>query len=123
MHFKIDPNSSYYEFTSVGRLYVNIAKLSKPNRWPHLLITSEEQKKYNNLHTWWELYEKYQGELIGYANPNDYEDYKLDQEEQLKQIREREKKLLGDIKTKNLKVRILERITAVEGREEKGGVI
>lgn len=78
LHFKIDPNTSYYEFTSVGRLYVNIAKLSKPNRWPHLLLSNDEQKKYNNMHTWWELYEKYQGELIGYANPSDYEDYKLD---------------------------------------------
>jgi len=80
LHFTIDPEKSYYEFNSVGRLYVNIAKKAKPNRWPFLLTSYDEQKKYNNMHTWWEIYEKYQHDLSGYAKYDDYEDYKLEEE-------------------------------------------
>jgi hypothetical protein len=80
LHFTIDPENSTYEFISVGRLYVNMAKKSKPNKWPFLLTSYEVQKQYNNIHTWWEIYEKHQYELNGYAKTEDYEDYKLDEE-------------------------------------------
>lgn len=34
---EIDTNSSYYEFSSVGRLYYNLTKSNSPNRWRRLL--------------------------------------------------------------------------------------
>jgi hypothetical protein len=33
----IDVNTSYHEFSSVGRLYLNLVKDNKPSRWRRLM--------------------------------------------------------------------------------------
>lgn len=34
---EIDTDASYFEFESVGRLYLNLVKANKPSRWRRLL--------------------------------------------------------------------------------------
>jgi hypothetical protein len=57
----IDTNSSYYEFTSVGRLYLNLTKSNNPIRWRRLLKQTE---KLPNMQLWWDLHEKYEEDLL-----------------------------------------------------------
>ena len=60
----INMNESYYEFSSVGRMYLNLAKAKKPDRWRRLLKTTD---KIPNMSLWWELHEKYEEDLLNYA--------------------------------------------------------
>ena len=58
---EVDTNTSYYEFSSVGRLYLNLVKLDKPKRWRRLLTQTE---KLPNMQIWWELHEKHEEDLL-----------------------------------------------------------
>ena len=57
----IDKDASYYEFTSVGRLYLNLTKKERPARWRRLLKQTE---KLPNMQLWWELHEKHEESLL-----------------------------------------------------------
>lgn len=52
---EINAEESTYSFTSVGRLNVNIKK-KEAISWPKPM----KGKKPNNVHTWWEMKEKFQ---------------------------------------------------------------
>ncbi len=56
----IDVDDSKYEFSSVGRLSVTLAKKGRPNRWRRLL---KQKEKMPNMQLWWELHEKYEDAL------------------------------------------------------------
>mmetsp|Transcript_25011 Transcript_25011/g.18869 ORF Transcript_25011/g.18869 Transcript_25011/m.18869 type:complete len:130 (-) Transcript_25011:30-419(-) len=60
----IDLVESYYEFSSVGRIYINLQKAKKPERWRRLTKTTE---KIPNMSLWWELHEKYEEELLDHT--------------------------------------------------------
>ena len=60
----IDMTSSYYEFSSVGRLYLNLIKLTRPSRWRRLLKTTD---KIPNMQIWWELHDKYEESLLNHT--------------------------------------------------------
>jgi hypothetical protein len=53
---EVVPEESNYSFTSVGRLNVNLQKKTDETVWPKPM----KGKKPNNVHTWWEMKEKYQ---------------------------------------------------------------
>ena len=50
----INVTSSYYEFQSAGRLYVNLTKSEGDKRWRRLLKSEERP---DNMRIWYELYE------------------------------------------------------------------
>jgi len=58
---KIDVDPSYYEVQSVGRIYIHLFKLNKPERWRRLL---EGTEKPPNMSLWWEIHEKYDEDLV-----------------------------------------------------------
>ena len=58
---EIDVEDSKYEFSSVGRLQVTLAKKGRPNRWRRLLKTTE---KMPNMQIWWEIHEKHEEALL-----------------------------------------------------------
>lgn len=39
---EVDPETSYFEYESVGRLYLNLTKTNKPSRWRRLLKLTEK---------------------------------------------------------------------------------
>lgn len=51
----INSTSSFYEFQSSGRLYVNLTKADAPKRWRRLLNSEE---KPDNMRTWYERLEE-----------------------------------------------------------------
>ncbi len=59
---EIDANKSSYEFNSVGRLSINLQKQTNPSRWKKLV--SDQSPKFNNMHIWWDVHEKYEKELV-----------------------------------------------------------
>ena len=61
---EIDSEESYYEFSSVGRLYLNLVKKDKPARWRRLLKQTE---RLPNMSLWWELHEKYEDSLLDHT--------------------------------------------------------
>ena len=61
---KINVNTSYYEFSSVGRLYLNLEKPNKPSRWRRLL---QQTEKINNMQIWWEIHDKYEESLLNHT--------------------------------------------------------
>ena len=63
---EIDAENSDYSFTSVGRLNVNLKK-KEIAAWPKPM----KGKKPNNVHTWWEMKEKYQGVMNAYVGEDD----------------------------------------------------
>lgn len=60
----IDVEESKYEFNSVGRLYVNLAKKGRPNRWRRLLKQTE---KLPNMALWWEMHDKHEEKLLNHT--------------------------------------------------------
>lgn len=77
-------NTSVYEMQSVGRVYFNLTK-SKSSRWKKL-IPEQISKKPQNMGVWWELYEKYEKELV------QFDPWEDDDEELLKTIEKDKKK-------------------------------
>ncbi len=69
---EVDTELSYYEFTSVGRLYANLTKKDRPSRWRRLLKQTE---KIANMQLWWELHEKYEEELLKHTQFETDEDF------------------------------------------------
>lgn len=59
---------SEYSFTSVGRLNVNLKK-NEENAWPKPM----KGKKPTNVHTWWEMKEKYQKLMNAFTGEEDEE--------------------------------------------------
>ena len=57
----VNVTDSYYEFSSVGRLYLNLTKANKPERWRRLL---QSQDKIPNMQIWWEIHEKHEDDLL-----------------------------------------------------------
>ena len=57
----IDVDDSKYEFSSVGRLTVTLAKTGRPKRWRRLLKTTD---KMPNMQIWWEIHEKHEEALL-----------------------------------------------------------
>ena len=53
----VNVEKSYYEFSSVGRIYVNLTKTYSPERWERLL---KQKEKMPNMQMWWEMHEKYE---------------------------------------------------------------
>jgi len=60
----VDVQLSKYEQSSVGRLYVNLVKTGRPNRWRRLLKGTE---KLSNMGLWWELHEKHEEALLNHT--------------------------------------------------------
>lgn len=60
----IDVEESKYEFSSVGRLSVTLAKKGRPNRWRRLLKQTE---KPSNMQLWWEMHEKHEEALLNHT--------------------------------------------------------
>ena len=68
---------SYLEESSVGRVFVNLAKAEEPSRWRKLLANGTIKPP--NMGTWWELWEKHQKDL----NEHDPDDGDDDVEEEI----------------------------------------
>lgn len=68
----IDTNSSYFELGSVGRLYANLTKASRPSRWRRLLKQTE---KMPNMQLWWEIHEKHEEKLLSHTQFETDEDF------------------------------------------------
>jgi len=85
-------NTSNYEMQSVGRVYFNLTK-STASRWKKIL-PDQISKKPQNLGVWWELYEKYEKDLVAF-------DPWEDDDEDLKKAAESDKK--GDKPSKKSK--------------------
>jgi hypothetical protein len=60
----IDVEASYYEFSSVGRMYLSLVKKDKPERWRRLLKSTE---KISNMQLWWEQHDKYRDDLLNHT--------------------------------------------------------
>ena len=60
---------SYLEQSSVGRVFLNLAKAESPSRWRKLL--ADNAVKPPNMGLWWEVYEKYEKELEQFAPEDD----------------------------------------------------
>lgn len=52
---------SYFESSSVGRLFVSLAKLEDPSRWKRLL--ADDAPKPSNMNIWWDVHEKHEKDL------------------------------------------------------------
>ena len=57
------PPASTYEFESVGRLYMNLTKVTQPKRWKRLQENEMTTKK-GQVQVWWEIHEKHHEDLI-----------------------------------------------------------
>lgn len=68
---EIDPDTSYFEFESVGRLYMNLTKANKPSRWRRLQKSTE---KLPNMQLWWEIHEKHEESLLKHTTFDTDED-------------------------------------------------
>jgi len=68
LYSDIDPEESNYSVTSVGRINFNLKK-KELAAWPKPM----KGKKFSNMHTWWEIREKYSEEMKEYSD--DYEEY------------------------------------------------
>jgi hypothetical protein len=55
---------STYDFSSVGRYALNLAKRKAPGRWRRLL---DSKDKVPNLSLWWELHAKYEEALVNHT--------------------------------------------------------
>lgn len=60
---------------SVGRVYFNLTK-PEPSRWRGL-VPPKNKKKFSNLGVWWELWEKYERELVEFEPWEDEDDEEL----------------------------------------------
>lgn len=58
LHNKIVPESSTYNLNSAGRLQVTLKKVEN-EAWPK----PNKGKKLNNVHTWWEMREKFKKQM------------------------------------------------------------
>lgn len=94
MFEQINVSASYFEFSSVGRLFVSLAKLEKPTRWERLLTNTS--KPYKNMHVWWDMQQKYQKELSKHKKFED--DEELNIKDAVKSTREREKELFENLR-------------------------
>lgn len=63
---------SYLEESSVGRVFVNLAKADQPSKWKKLLANGAN--KPGNMGVWWELWEKYEKELDKHSPDDDDDD-------------------------------------------------
>ena len=68
----VDAEGSYLEESSVGRVFVNLAKIEEPSRWKRLL--ADNSVKPQNMGVWWELWEKHQKDLEKHAPDEDDDD-------------------------------------------------
>jgi len=57
----IDPSQSSWAMASVGRGTLTLVKADAPAKWERLLKSSSDKPR--NMHTWWQLHEKYAAEL------------------------------------------------------------
>ena len=53
----VSAEDSYLEESSVGRVFLNLAKVEEPSRWKRLLAAGETKPQ--NMGVWWELWEKH----------------------------------------------------------------
>ena len=83
LYDEIDVETSYYELSSVGRVYVNLTKTTSPVRWVRLLATKE---RLPNMKTWWEMHEKYDSSLRKHTKFDSDEGYDDDFDEELEEI-------------------------------------
>ena len=67
----VNVEASTLEDSSVGRVFVTLAKEQEPARWKRLL--ADNSLKPQNMGVWWELWEKYEKELEEF-HPDDGED-------------------------------------------------
>eukprot|EP00743_Colponemidia_sp_Colp-15_P002779 GILK01003007.1.p1 GENE.GILK01003007.1~~GILK01003007.1.p1 ORF type:complete len:475 (-),score=115.67 GILK01003007.1:123-1466(-) len=67
---EVDPENSSWSSASVGRLTFTIKKMDAPSVWSRL---TNSKAKVPNMHTWWELKEKYQEELTRIADDKEKE--------------------------------------------------
>lgn len=74
---------SVYEMQSVGRVYFNLTK-PEASRWKKL-VPEQITKRPQNMGVWWELYEKYERDLIA------LEPFEDDDEEIVKQVKKDKK--------------------------------
>lgn len=63
---------SYLEESSVGRVFVNLAKTEQPSKWKKLLANGAIKPL--NMGVWWELWEKHEDELNKHAPDDDDDD-------------------------------------------------
>ena len=68
----VDMDLSYFNFTSVGRLYANLTKRDRPSRWRRLL---KSENKRPNMQIWWELHEKHEEKLLNHTQFETDEDF------------------------------------------------
>ena len=68
----LDQPESTLEESSVGRVFITLAKAEQPSRWKRLL--ADNSAKPQNMGTWWELWEKHQKDLEKHAPEDDDED-------------------------------------------------
>ena len=68
---QVNSSESSYSFTSVGRLNVNLRKL-QDSSWPKPM----KGRKPSNVHTWWEMKEKYSKLMKKYSDDDDEDDDK-----------------------------------------------
>jgi hypothetical protein len=74
----------------VGRLFINLRKVETPSRWEKLVRSG----KFNNMHTWWEMHEQHQKELVKFKRfdiddvPEEPKKRVPIDEEELKKLRE-----------------------------------
>jgi hypothetical protein len=86
---------SIYEMQSVGRVYFNLTK-PEASRWKKL-VPEQMAKRPQNMGLWWELYEKYEKELVA------LEPFEDDDEDLVNQSKKDKKKEDKDSKPKQAK--------------------
>jgi len=64
-----EPEESYLEDQSVGRVLITLAKFEQPSRWARLLL--DNSRKPPNMGIQWELWEKYEKELEEFQPDDD----------------------------------------------------
>ena len=68
----VSAETSSLEDSSVGRVFVTLAKETQPARWKRLL--ADNSAKPQNMGVWWELWEKYEKELEEFDPDGDDDD-------------------------------------------------
>ena len=78
-----DTSLSYFEESSVGRLYIVLAKKESPSKWKRLVAPGASVP--SKMRTWWEVYEKHEKDLQNFKNkPSSDEVNEADESEQNK---------------------------------------
>ena len=65
---------SVFQWTSVGRLRINLQKLETPDRWPSIVRDDTSASTQGESKVWWDVHEKFRGELVRFKQlPEDKE--------------------------------------------------